>query len=170
MFQRYSEHMYRASFFISPKKQRKVESQVKQKNPMWTSTSILVGAVLAIIAFVRGDWQIPLLIGAFAIWGMRVFLILGLPTLRIWRNRWGRKRQELETEKARKTAEAERNAAENDPEAAQALLRHVNHRISDQFKSLYPEARWEWKTKNPTLLAIHGGIGRIRVYGVPEYE
>ena len=143
---------------------------MKQKNPMWTSTSILVAAVLAIIAFVRGNWQIPLLIGAFAIWGLRVFLILGLPALRIWRNRWRRKRQELEQEKSRKAAEAEWNAAERDPEAAQALLRHVNHRISDQLKALYPEARWEWKTKTPTLLAIQGGIGRIRVYGVPDYE
>ena len=59
------------------------------------------------------------------------------------------KRKDLEAEKGRKRVEAERNAAENDPEAAQALLRHVNHRISDQLKALYPEARWEWKTKNP---------------------
>ena len=150
--------------------ERKVELQVKQKNPMWASTSILVAAVLAVVAFVRGNWQIPLLVGAFAIWGLRVFMILGLPALRIRRDRREQKQQELEAEKARKTAEAERNAAENDPEAAQALLRHVNHRVSDQLKSLYPEARWEWKTKSPTLLAIHGGIGRIRVYGVPEYE
>ncbi len=150
--------------------ERKVELQVKQKNPMWASTSILVAAVLAGVAFVRGNWQIPLLVGAFAIWGLRVFMILGLPALRIRRDRREQKQQELEAEKARKTAEAERNAAENDPEAAQALLRHVNHRVSDQLKSLYPEARWEWKTKSPTLLAIHGGIGRIRVYGVPEYE
>ena len=45
-----------------------------------------------------------------------------------------------------------------------------SHRVSDQLKALYPEVRWEWKTKNPTRLAIYGGIGRIRVYGVPEYE
>ena len=143
---------------------------MKQKNPMWVSTSFLVAAVLAIIAFVRGNWQIPLLVGVFAIWGLRIFMILGLPALRVRRNRWEQKRKDLEAEKGRKRVEAERNAAENDPEAAQALLRHVNHRISDQLKALYPEARWEWKTKNPTLLAIHGGIGRIRVYGVPEYE
>ena len=143
---------------------------MKQKNPMWVSTSFLVAAVLAIIAFVRSNWQIPLLVGAFAIWGLRVFMILGLPALRVRRNRWEQKRKDLEAEKDRKRAEAERNAAENDPEAAQALLRHVNRRISDQLKALYPEARWEWKTKTPTLLAIHGGIGRIRVYGVPEYE
>lgn len=171
MFQRHSELVYRASFFIfRPKKQRKVESQVKQNNPMWASTSILVAAVLAITAFVRDSWQVPLLVGVFAIWGLWVFMALGLPALRIRRNRWGWKQQEMKAEKARKSAEAERSAAENDPEAAQALLRHVNRRISDQLKSLYPEARWEWRTKKPTLLAIHGGIGRIRVYGVPEYE
>ena len=143
---------------------------MKQNNPMWASTSILVAAVLAIVAFVRGNWQIPLLAGAFVIWGLWVFIALGIPALRIRRNRWEQKRKYLEAEKARKTAEAERNAAENNPEAAQALLRHVNHRISDQLKALYPEARWEWKTKDPTLLAIHGGIGRIRVYGIPGYE
>ena len=121
---------------------------MKQNNPMWASTSILVAAVLAIIAFVRSNWQIPLLVGAFAIWGLRVFMILGLPALRVRRNRWEQKRKDLEAEKDRKRAEAERNAAENDPEAAQALLRHVNRRISDQLKALYPEARWEWKT-NP---------------------
>lgn len=143
---------------------------MKQKNPMWASTSFLVAALLAIIAFVRGDWQIPLLVGAFAIWGLRVFMILGIPALRVRKNRWEQKWKDLEAEKDRKRTEAERNAAENNPEAATALLRHVNHRISDQLKALYPEARWEWKTKNPTRLAIYGGIGRIRVYGVPEYE
>ena len=84
---------------------------MKQKNPMWASTSILVAAVLAIIAFVRGNWQIPLLVGAFAIWGLRIFMILGLPALRVRRNRWEQKRKDLEAEKGRKKAEAERNAA-----------------------------------------------------------
>ena len=66
---------------------------MKQNNPMWASTSILVAAVLAIVAFVRGDWQIPLLVGAFAIWGLRVFMILGLPALRIRRHSWGQRRR-----------------------------------------------------------------------------
>ena len=143
---------------------------MKQKNPMWASTSILVAAVLAIVAFVRGDWQIPLLVGAFAIWGLWAFIALGIPALRIRRYSWEQKRRKLEKESAKKTAETVRNAAKFSPEAAQTLLRHVNHRISGQLKALYPEARWEWKTKDPALLAIHGGIGRIRVYGVPDYE
>ena len=71
---------------------------MKQKNPMWVSTSFLVAAVLAIIAFVRSNWQIPLLVGAFAIWGLRVFMILGLPALRVRRNRWEQKRKDLEAE------------------------------------------------------------------------
>lgn len=142
---------------------------MKQKNPMWASVSALDVAVLAILAFVRGNWVIPLLIGAFAIWGLWVFKTFGIPALRTGRTRQKWRQQELEAERARKTAEAERRAAESSPEAAQALLRHVNRRISDQLIALYPEARWEWKTKNPTLLAIHGGIGRIQVYGVPDH-
>lgn len=34
----------------------------------------------------------------------------------------------------------------------------------------YPNARWEWTAHNPALLAIQGGIGRIRIYGVEDYE
>ena len=75
---------------------------MKQNNPMWASTSILVAAVLAIVAFVRGNWQIPLLVGAFVIWGLWVFIALGIPALRIRRNRWEQKRKYLEAEKARK--------------------------------------------------------------------
>ena len=56
------------------------------------------------------------------------------------------------------------------PEIAQALLRHVNYRISAQLHASYPNARWEWKAADPTALAIYGGIGRIRIYGVPDYE
>lgn len=143
---------------------------MKQKNPMWASISFLVVAVLAIMAFVRGNWMIPLLIGAFAIWGLWAFMALGVPVLRIRGAKREQQRQELEAERARKAAETARIAAESSPEAAQVLLRHVNRRISEHLKALYPEARWEWKTKEPTLLAIHGGIGRIRVYGVPDYE
>lgn len=52
----------------------------------------------------------------------------------------------------------------------QILLRHVNHRISAYLKSVYPNARWEWREKQPERLILEGGTGRIRVYGVPEYN
>ena len=50
------------------------------------------------------------------------------------------------------------------------LLRHVNHRISEHLRSVYPQAHWEWTLADPTRFIAYGGTGRIRVYGVPDYE
>lgn len=55
-------------------------------------------------------------------------------------------------------------------EVSLTLLRHINYRISTQLKAQYPNAHWEWKVQNPTLLAIQGGSGRIRVYGIPDFD
>jgi len=40
------------------------------------SITILIGAVIAIMALVRGPWQAWLLIGVFTLWGLWVVLIL----------------------------------------------------------------------------------------------
>ena len=42
------------------------------------SITILIGAVIAIMALVRGPWQAWLLIGVFTLWGLWVVLILSL--------------------------------------------------------------------------------------------
>ena len=39
------------------------------------SITILIGAVIAIMALVRGPWQAWLLIGVFTLWGLWVVLI-----------------------------------------------------------------------------------------------
>ena len=44
------------------------------------------------------------------------------------------------------------------------------HAASAYLKSVYPSARWEWTTGNPTALVMQGGTGRIRVYGIEEYD
>lgn len=41
----------------------------KQKNLLWGSLPALIVAVIAILAFVRGKWEIPLLVAAFVLWG-----------------------------------------------------------------------------------------------------
>lgn len=72
---------------------------------------------------------------------------------------------------ARKQREASLySTAQANADAMQLLLRHVNHRISAYLKSVYPNARWEWTTGNPTALVMQGGTGRIRVYGIEEYD
>ena len=136
---------------------------MKRQTSLWGSISVLIGVIVGIVALVRGPAFYPMILLAFAVWGVWAVLTLGLPR---WRTGYVRRQMANETRSVR----SELDAANVPVDVAQTLLRHVNHRISDQLKALYPEARWEWKTKNPTLLAIHGGIGRIRVYGVPEYE
>lgn len=137
---------------------------MKQKSSLWGSISILIGVVIAILALVRGPWLTPLLIAVFASWGLWVILAQLVP---LWRAEAARRQDEKETRRVQ-----EELSAANVPDmgVAQTLLRHVNHRISAQLKSAYPNARWEWIVKNPSLLAVQGGIGRIRVYGVPDFD
>ncbi len=140
---------------------------MKQKNPLWGSISTLIAAVIAILAFVRGKWEIPLLVSVFILWGAWAFFTLLLPNLRA-----KRAQRKANSRIERDAWETERNTltAVPDSELAPILLRHVNHRISAQFKPLYPNIRWEWKVSDPAYLVAHGGIGRIRLYGVPDYD
>lgn len=52
----------------------------------------------------------------------------------------------------------------------QILLRHVNYRISGYLKSVYPKARWNWCETQPERLILEGGTGRIRIYGIPDFN
>ena len=36
--------------------------------------------------------------------------------------------------------------------------------------SVYPNVRWEWTMANPALFVAQGGIGRIRVYGIQDFD
>ena len=132
---------------------------MKQKISLGSSTSILIGAVIAILALLRGPAQTVLLLITFALWGLWVVLTLLRPA---WRaNRAYRSREERE--------EREQNVLSN-RNVAGLLLCHVNYRVSDYLKSAYPNARWEWVIKEPILFIVQGGTGRIRLYGVPDYE
>lgn len=132
---------------------------MKQKISLASSTSILIGAVIAILALLRGTPQTVLLLVTFALWGLWVLLTLLRPS---WRaNRDYRRREEREAR--------EQNALSG-KNLSGLLLCHVNYRVSDYLKRVYPDARWEWMMTNPVLFIAQGGTGRIRVYGVPDYE
>lgn len=137
---------------------------MKQKGSLWGSISILIGAVIAILALVRGPWLTPLLAAVFVLWGLWAILAQLVP---LWRAEAARRQDERETRRVQEELSA---AHVPDMGVAQTLLRHVNHRISAQLKPAYPDARWEWIVKNPAHLAVQGGIGRIRVYGVPDVD
>lgn len=143
---------------------------MNEQHPFWNSVSCLVVAVLAIVTFVRSAWELPLLAAAFIVWGAWVLWTQILPTLRL-------SRRVLANDKLRRTKETtwsprpnERTEKNLEEEMACILLRYVNRRISDQLKTLNPNIRWEWEEKDPALLAVRSGIGRIRLYGIPDYR
>ena len=41
---------------------------------------------------------------------------------------------------------------------------------SAYLRSAYPDITWEWEEKRPERLALSGGTGRIRVFGIPDFD
>ena len=126
---------------------------MKQRTSLWGSISILIGVVIAILALARGILMYGLLTAAFAVWGLWVIYTRILPARR--------------TQKVRQQTEppANVNAA-----LMQTLLHHVNYRVSGCLKAAYPDVRWEWVMRDPASFVAQGGTGRIRVYGIPDYD
>lgn len=131
---------------------------------LWGSISILIGAVIVVLALVRGKWQLSLLLVCFGLWGLWLLFVLLFPA---WSSLRKMQRREKRAERERK-AMADANIS--DTAMMQKILHHINFRISSYLKSAYPEARWEWYSEIPTLFALQGGTARIRVYGIPDYD
>ena len=137
---------------------------MKRHASLWGSISILTGVVVGITALVRGPHFIPMILLAFAVWGVWAVLTQCVP---YWHT------ERIKREQAKEARSVQKEIASADVpslDVAQTLLRHVNYRISAYLRSSYPNARWEWAIHNPALLAIQGGIGRIRIFGVDDYE
>ena len=122
---------------------------MKSDKALWGSISILIGAVIAILALIRGAWQTWSLIGVFTLWGLWVVTVLLRPYMQQAKRR--RMREQLAKKRLAEgiapsqpmgipTMEA--------PETELLLLRHVNHRISAYLRAVYPDVRWEWCEKN----------------------
>lgn len=148
---------------------------MKRKNLFGGGISFLIVAVLAVMALIRGPEQIWFLTGVFAVWGIYMIAAVLLSNK-------SRINAKLEQRRLRKQLSREnKRAAEfkaNDfhvPEVDDApvgtvLLRHVNHRISAYLKSAYPEVTWEWLSEDPEQLAAKGGTGRIRLFGIADFN
>lgn len=123
---------------------------MKRKSLIGGSVSLLAGVVIAILALVRGKWQYPLLVcavGAWALW-------LAAPKLVcIWHAKYPKEQP-----------------ANFDRALAQTLLCHVNYRISACLQTGCPEAQWEWMIRDTARFVSQGGTGRIRVYGISDYN
>ena len=144
---------------------------MKSDKALWGSISILVGAVIAILALIRGVWQAWLLIGVFTLWGLWVVAVL----LRPYMQQAKRRRMREQLAKKRLAEGISPNQPPGFPtletaETELLLLRHVNHRISAYLRAVYPDVRWEWCEKRPEKLILSGGTGRIRLYGIPDFD
>ena len=144
---------------------------MKNDNAHPGSTGILIGAIIAILALVRGPWQTWLLVGVFAVWGLRLLAAHMPPRTHKANRRRKRRRHQKTRRPADDGPDISAWAQEPYSESAEALLlRHVNHRISAYLRSAYPGITWEWEEKKPEKLALSGGTGRIRVFGVPDFD
>ena len=129
---------------------------MKRKNTFGKSITFLIVGVLLVLAFIRGDKQIWFLGGVIVIWGLWTLAYL----LKFsWRNI----KERLDKKSFMKI---NWNKTVDDD----ALLRHVNCRISEYLKSVYPTVTWEWCFENPEKLAVNGGTGRIRLYGITDFN
>ncbi len=144
---------------------------MKHNKSLFGSISILIGAVIAILALARGTWQIALLIVTFSLWGLWVVTILLLPYMYEARRRQQRKQQikKRQEDGIAPTITAPVLQPENGS-VGQLLLHHVNHRISSYLRAAYPDAKWEWCEKKPEQLVLRGGVGRIRVFGIADFD
>ena len=141
----------------------------KKKPNLWPDVSILVVAVLTITAFFRSKWQLALLIAAFTIWGIYAVLRHLLPFIReqLYRKEARDLRHHYEQRQAKQQMFSDVDIS--DPVSV-VLLRHASHRISASLKAVYPEATWEWCVNDPERIVSKGGVGRIRLHGVPDYN
>ena len=132
---------------------------MKSDNAIRNGTSIFVGIIVAIAAFVRGALLLPLLLVACSVWGLYVLQHLrgSLPAV------------------PKKRAKAPRHAKfvvpdiEDEP-LSDILLLHVNQRITAALRTAGSNITWEWATKDPLAIVKEGGRCLIRVHGLDGFE
>lgn len=144
---------------------------MKNDKTPWGSLGLLIGAVVAIMALARGKLQTGLLLAVFALWGIWVAAFLLSPRIKRYRRKNARRQQarQRQSEGIAPPGLFQLTDTDGSP-AEQLLLRHVNHRISAYLRSAYPDMTWEWCEKAPEKIILQGGVGRIRVFGVADFD
>ncbi len=142
-------------------------NKMNKKASIWSYVSVLIAAVLAVVAFARGSLQLWLLSGVFAAWILWIAVKYGIPYLKLQKS-YHEARKVIKKNRARQTGQI--NFPDVSDSVSQVLVRHVNYRISAYLQSAYPDATWEWCEEFPERIARRGGKGRIRLFGVPEYN
>ena len=142
---------------------------MKKKKNLWSGVSMLIVAVLAVTAFIRGKTQIWLYIAAFAAWSVWAGVYFLIPYMKEQFHRYEarRIRKKCERQDAGKPKFIIPDIS--DP-VETVLLRHVNYRISSYLQSVYPDVTWEWRCESPQQIVAKGGTGRIKLYGVHDFN
>ncbi len=143
---------------------------MKTEKSLWSSISLLIGAIIVILSLFRGAWQVGLLLTVFALWGGWVVKFLLMPYIYQAKRRMIRKaqRQQRFSEALLQTEDVHSPTPQRDL-ATETMMRHVNHRITAYIHSLYPDATWQWCERNPEKIVMSGGIGRIKVFGADDF-
>ena len=142
---------------------------MKKKKSLWSGVSILIVAVLAISAFVRGGAQMWLFAAAFAAWSAWAIVYFLVLYVKEQLHKYEARRIRRKCEKQDALNPKASVTQEYDP-VNHVLLRHVNFRISAYLQSIYPDATWEWREEFPEQIIADGGTGRIKLFGVPDFN
>lgn len=142
---------------------------MRRKKSLWSGVSILIVAVLAITAFIRGNAQVWLLAIAFTLWSVWACLYYLVPYIKeeLHRREARRIRKKCEQQDAKRPSFT---IPEISDPINLVLLRHVNYRISAYLQSVYPDATWEWREEFPERIVANGGTGRIKLFGVEGFN
>lgn len=142
---------------------------MRRKKSLWSGVSILIVAVLAITAFIRGNAQVWLLAIAFTLWSVWACLYYLVPYIKeeLHRREARRIRKKCEQQDAKRPSFT---IPEISDPINLVLLRHVNYRISAYLQSVYPDATWEWREEFPERIVAKGGTGRIKLFGVEGFN
>ena len=142
---------------------------MRRKKSLWSGVSILIVAVLAITAFIRGNAQVWLLAIAFTLWSVWAVFYYLIPYIKeeLHRREARRIRKKCEQQDAKRPSFTIPEVS--DP-LNLVLLRHVNYRISTYLQSVYPDATWEWREEFPERIVAKGGTGRIKLFGVEGFN
>ena len=132
---------------------------MKSDNTIRNGTSIFVGIIVAIAAFVHGALLLPLLLVACSVWGLYVLHHLrgSLPEI------------PKKKEKAPRRAKFVVPDIEDEP-LSDILLLHVNQRVTAALRTAGSNITWEWATKDPLAIVKEGGRCLIRVHGLDGFE
>lgn len=141
---------------------------MKKRNKILTvNVQGLIVAILAIMAFVRGNVRDWLLLAAFVIFA--AVSIYAFAAARMERQKYVRRPAKKMPRQPQAQAPAFEIPSLDGPSDS-VLLQHVNHRISSYLKSTYPDTKWEWISADPVNAVLQGGEGRIKLFGVEDFN